>query len=78
VEWGVEVCAGRWYVLAVCVEAVDAVLYFGEDATGGIQLTDSHSRRYHLQNVEGGLGGGAVSGEIQASQTGEMRRFIRV
>jgi hypothetical protein len=34
--------------LAVGVEAVDAVLDFGEDATGGIQLTNPNDRLYHV------------------------------
>jgi len=38
-------------VLAVGVEAVDAELDFGEDATGGIQLAVSHGCLYHLRNV---------------------------
>lgn len=37
-------------MLAVCVESVDAVLDFGENATGGIQLTDIHGQLYHRQH----------------------------
>ena len=39
-------------LLAVRVEAVDAMLDLGEDATGGIQLANSNNRRYHLRNVD--------------------------
>ena len=38
-------------LLAVRVEAVDAMLDLGEDATGGIQLANLDGRRYHLRNV---------------------------
>ena len=64
-------------MLAVGVEAVDAVLDFGEDATGGIQLTGFCGRRYHIRNVEEAPAGGAWSGEIQASQTADGDLFIR-
>jgi len=35
-------------MLTVGVEAVDAVLDFGEDATGGIQLNGSFGSLYHV------------------------------
>jgi hypothetical protein len=38
-------------VLTVRVEAVDAKLDFGEDATGGIQLAVTSRCLYHLRNV---------------------------
>lgn len=64
-------------MLTVRVEAVDAMLDLGENATGGIQLADSGNRRYHFRNVEKYEAVvGAVSGEIQTSQT-ERCRFIR-
>lgn len=48
-------CRARWegWVLTVGVEAVDAELDFGEDATGGVQLAIVGSRLYHLRSVEG-------------------------
>jgi hypothetical protein len=64
-------------LLTVRVEAVDAMLDLGENATGGIQLANSNNRRYHLRNVqEYEAVVGAVSGEIQTSQS-ERCRFIR-
>ena len=63
-------------LLAVGVEAVDAELDLGEDATGGIQLRVSCGRRYHLRNVEEDPAGGAVYGRMRASQTGEKWCFV--
>jgi hypothetical protein len=71
----IRLCASRVQRLTVGVEAVDAVLDLGEDATGGIRLANSNNRRYHLRNVEK-MSCGAVYGEIQASQTARYR-FIR-
>lgn len=45
-------CSCSRFRLAVSVEAVDAVLDLGEDATGGIQLANCNNRRYHLQSVD--------------------------
>lgn len=57
-------------VLTVGVEAVNAVLDFGEDATGGIQLTDSNGRLYHVSvSSTKDPACGAMYGRIQASQT---------
>ncbi len=39
-------------LLPVCVEAVDAMLDLGENATGGIQLANSNNRRYHLRDLD--------------------------
>lgn len=39
-------------VLAVGVEAVDAKLDFGEDATDGVQLANFNGRLYHFRSVE--------------------------
>ena len=40
--------------LSVRVKAVDSELDFGEDATGGIQLTTVEGRLYHLRTCESG------------------------
>jgi hypothetical protein len=52
-------------VLAVGIEAVDAELYCGEDASGGIQLAVSHGCLYHLRYVVKDPASGAVNGGIQ-------------
>jgi hypothetical protein len=67
-------------VLAVGVEAVDAVLDLGEDATGGIQLTGSNGRRLYHVSVSSTKdpGCGAAYGRIQASKTEGGCRFTRL
>ena len=52
-------------VLAVGVEAVDAELDFGEDATSGVQLTGSDGCLYHLRDVVEDPVNGTVKGGIQ-------------
>jgi len=48
----------RGWGLAVGIEAVDAELCFGDDATGGVQLAAVGQRLYHLRiRKEIGVGG---------------------
>lgn len=61
--------------LTVRVEAVDAELDLGEDATGGIQLAHSYGRLYHLRNVEVEPAGGAVTGRIRLLKQSEKKRL---
>ena len=56
-------CASR--VLAVSVEAVNAMLDLGEDASGGIQLAVSHRYLYHFRYVLKDPASGAVNGGIR-------------
>ena len=66
-------------VLTVGVEAVNAVLDFGEDATGGIQLAVSNIRPYHVfVSSTKDPACGAVYGRIQASQTESGCRTTRL